>query len=153
MKRCYRKVAISRLSPLVANSRIFTLFMKGKFDAYVLWTFGQKSSKLNKQQTSLLLATLWYVIYCLRNLESKSLIAQFRWFKSSPQILATKGSKSVHRKIFHFCLAPLIFRPSHGSVYYLDVSQPLQVKSSATIYEDNVAKRAFSKVSQLQFPS
>ena len=46
LKRCnkgsecenkYRKVAISRLSRLVAHSRIFRLFMKGKFDAYVLW--------------------------------------------------------------------------------------------------------------------
>ena len=32
----YRKVASSRLSQLVAHSRIFTLFLKGKFDAYVL---------------------------------------------------------------------------------------------------------------------
>ena len=30
------KVASSRLSLLVAHSRIFRLFMKGKFDAYVL---------------------------------------------------------------------------------------------------------------------
>ena len=30
------KVAISRLSQLVAHSRIFRLFMKGKFDPYVL---------------------------------------------------------------------------------------------------------------------
>ena len=30
------KVASSRLSWLVAHSRIFRLFMKGKFDAYVL---------------------------------------------------------------------------------------------------------------------
>ena len=29
----YRKVASSRLSRLVAHSRIFKLFMKGKFDA------------------------------------------------------------------------------------------------------------------------
>ena len=32
----YRKVASSRLSQLVAHLRIFRLFMKGKFDAYVL---------------------------------------------------------------------------------------------------------------------
>ena len=32
----YRKVASSRLSRLVAHLRIFRLFMKGKFDAYVL---------------------------------------------------------------------------------------------------------------------
>ena len=32
----YRKVASSRLSWLVAHSRIFRLFIKGKFDAYVL---------------------------------------------------------------------------------------------------------------------
>ena len=36
-KRTYRKVVSSRLSRLVAHSRIFRLFMKGKFDAYVLW--------------------------------------------------------------------------------------------------------------------
>ena len=33
----YRKVASSRLSWLVAHPRIFRLFMKGNFDAYVLW--------------------------------------------------------------------------------------------------------------------
>ena len=32
----YRKVASSRLSQLVAHPRIFRLFMKGNFDAYVL---------------------------------------------------------------------------------------------------------------------
>jgi hypothetical protein len=32
----YRKVASSRLSWLVAHLRIFRLFMKGKFDGYVL---------------------------------------------------------------------------------------------------------------------
>ena len=32
----YRKVASNRLSWIVAHSRIFRLFMKGKFDAYVL---------------------------------------------------------------------------------------------------------------------
>ena len=31
----YQNVASSRLSPLVAHSRIFRLFMKGKFDTYV----------------------------------------------------------------------------------------------------------------------
>ena len=32
----YRKVASSRLSRLVAHFHVFRLFMKGKFDAYVL---------------------------------------------------------------------------------------------------------------------
>ena len=32
----YRKVASSRLSRLVAHFQFFRLFMKGKFDAYVL---------------------------------------------------------------------------------------------------------------------
>ena len=32
----YPKVASSRLSPLVAHPKIFILFMKGNFDAYVL---------------------------------------------------------------------------------------------------------------------
>ena len=32
----YRKVASSRLYRLVAHSMIFRLFMKGKFDVYVL---------------------------------------------------------------------------------------------------------------------
>ena len=32
----YRKVASSRLSRLVAHLRLFRLFMKGKFDGYVL---------------------------------------------------------------------------------------------------------------------
>ena len=33
----YRKVASRSTSRLVARPRIFRLFMKGKFDAYVLW--------------------------------------------------------------------------------------------------------------------
>ena len=33
----YRKVASSRLSWLVVHFHIFRLFMKGNFDAYVLW--------------------------------------------------------------------------------------------------------------------
>ena len=43
----YRKIASSRLSRLVANARIFRLFMKGKFDAYLynVVTFDQNSSK------------------------------------------------------------------------------------------------------------
>ena len=36
LKYMYRKVASSRLSQLVAHVRIFRLFMKGKFDAYIL---------------------------------------------------------------------------------------------------------------------
>ena len=38
----YRKVASSRLSRLVAHLRIFRLFMKGKFDAYVLWPLAKR---------------------------------------------------------------------------------------------------------------
>ena len=38
----YRKVASSRLSRLVAHSRIFRLFTKGKFDAYVVWPLAKK---------------------------------------------------------------------------------------------------------------
>ena len=45
----YRKVVSSRLSRLVAHSRIFRLFMKGKFDTYVLWPLAKKSSKLNSR--------------------------------------------------------------------------------------------------------
>ena len=37
-----RKVASSRLSWLVAHSSIFRLFMKGKFDAYVLWPLAER---------------------------------------------------------------------------------------------------------------
>ena len=40
---------------LVAHFWFFRLFMKGKFDAYVSGTFGQKSSKLNSRP-----------VYCLR---------------------------------------------------------------------------------------
>ena len=36
-KTKYRKVASRSTSRLVARPRIFRLFMKGKFDAYVLW--------------------------------------------------------------------------------------------------------------------
>ena len=38
----YYKVASSRLSWLVAHLRIFRLFMKGKFDANVLWPLAQR---------------------------------------------------------------------------------------------------------------
>ena len=39
----YRKFgSSSRLSRLVAHLRIFRLFMKGKFDAYVLWRLAKK---------------------------------------------------------------------------------------------------------------
>ena len=37
LKEFYRKVTSPRLSWLVEHSRIFRLFMKGKFDAYDLW--------------------------------------------------------------------------------------------------------------------
>ena len=38
----YRKVPSSRMSWLVAHFHIFRLFMKEKFDAYVLWPLDQK---------------------------------------------------------------------------------------------------------------
>ena len=38
----YRKVASSRLSWLVAHPCIFRLFLKVKFDAYVLWPLAQR---------------------------------------------------------------------------------------------------------------
>ena len=42
-KKCkYRKVTSSRLSWLAAHSRIFKLFMTGKFDAYVLWPLAKR---------------------------------------------------------------------------------------------------------------
>ena len=48
------------MSRLVAHSRIFRLFRKGKFDAYC--DLCPKEFKMEKQ-TSLLLATLWYTVY------------------------------------------------------------------------------------------
>ena len=38
----YLKVASSRLSWLVAHLRIFRMFMKGKFDVYILWTLNKR---------------------------------------------------------------------------------------------------------------
>ena len=38
----YRKVANNKLSRLVAHLRIFRLFIKEKFDAYVLWPLAKK---------------------------------------------------------------------------------------------------------------
>ena len=38
----YHKVASSRLSRLVARPRIFRLFKKGKFDAYILRSLAQR---------------------------------------------------------------------------------------------------------------
>ena len=38
----YHKVRSSRLPRLVAHLRIFSLFMKGKFDAYVLWPLAKR---------------------------------------------------------------------------------------------------------------
>ena len=45
MNKTYRNVMSSRLSWLVAHSRIFRLFMKGKFVAYVLWPFAKSVQK------------------------------------------------------------------------------------------------------------
>ena len=58
----YCKVASSRLSWLVAHSRIFRLFMKGKFDAYVLWPLAKSVQYWIVDR--LLLATLGYVVLC-----------------------------------------------------------------------------------------
>ena len=38
----YRKVASIRLSRLVGHLRIFRLFMKGKFDLYILWLLAKR---------------------------------------------------------------------------------------------------------------
>ena len=38
----YCKVVSSRMSRLVAHPRIFRLFMKGKFDDYLLWSLNKK---------------------------------------------------------------------------------------------------------------
>ena len=38
----YRKVTSSRRSWLVANPSIFRLFIRGKFDAYVMWSLAQR---------------------------------------------------------------------------------------------------------------
>ena len=46
----YRKVASSSLSWLVAHLRIFIMFMKGKFDAYVLWLLAKVT--VHKHQIS-----------------------------------------------------------------------------------------------------
>ena len=43
----YCKVASRSTSWLVAHPRIFRLFMRGKFDGHVPWTYGQRGSKLN----------------------------------------------------------------------------------------------------------
>ena len=42
----YCKVASSRLSQLVAHPIIFRMFMKEKFDAYVLWALAQRVQNL-----------------------------------------------------------------------------------------------------------
>ena len=42
----YRKVASSRLYRLVAHFQIFRRLMKGKFDAYVLWTLAKRIQNL-----------------------------------------------------------------------------------------------------------
>ena len=41
-KNLYHKVANRGTSRLVATQRIYWLLMKGKFNAYLLWTFGEK---------------------------------------------------------------------------------------------------------------
>ena len=38
----YLKVASTSLSPFEAYAGFFRLFMKGKFDVYLLWPFGKK---------------------------------------------------------------------------------------------------------------
>jgi hypothetical protein len=39
----YHKVASTSLSPLEAHAGFFRLYMKGKFDVYLLWHFGKKN--------------------------------------------------------------------------------------------------------------
>ena len=43
----YRKVASRSTSWLVAHPRIIRLFLKGKFDSYVLWPLTKKDQKVN----------------------------------------------------------------------------------------------------------
>ena len=45
-------VVSSRLSRLVAHFQIFRLFMKGKFDAYVLWPLSQRVQNWTKDRST-----------------------------------------------------------------------------------------------------
>ena len=85
----YRKVASSRLSRLVAHSRIFR--MKGKFDAV---TFGQKTSKLNSRlhwSTAHDLTVHTYIIF-LGKTKTSLYIGHRYWLnieKTSKRIIVT----------------------------------------------------------------
>ena len=56
----YRNVASRSMSRLVAHTRIFRMFMKVKFDAYVLWPLAKMFQNWIVDSASLLLATLQY---------------------------------------------------------------------------------------------
>ena len=91
MKRLYRNVMSNRLSWLVADFRIFRLFMKGKFDAYVpLWP---KDFKLNSRPAycSRLYFTVW--LNCSSNLKN--------FANSQPSAL---NFKSLSRSLENFFL-------------------------------------------------
>ena len=69
----YWKVGSSRLSWLVAHQSIFRLFMTGKFDAYVLVTFGPKFPKLNSRLAYSIISSFdssWLVAKNLSSFES-----------------------------------------------------------------------------------
>ena len=67
----YRKVASSRMSRLVAHSRIFRLFVKGKNDAYVLWPLAKRVQNriVNRSTTRdfTVLLTLLLALHCCRS--------------------------------------------------------------------------------------
>ena len=55
------KVASSSLSWLVAHSRIFRLFMKGKFDTYLLWPLTRRVQNWIEDQST----ACYFTVYCV----------------------------------------------------------------------------------------
>ena len=68
----YHKVASSNTSCLEAHAGIYTLLMKGIFDAYVMWPFDKKIRiRITNFGTQSLMSKLnfvviWYILYLVR---------------------------------------------------------------------------------------
>ena len=95
----YCKVPSSRMSRLIAHPSICRLFMKGKFDAYVLWTLAQRAQNWIVDQSTTCNFTVHTFLY-FQNLYQKniSLFLQFdlqitRLFETRNEFQQSKNNK------------------------------------------------------------
>ena len=78
-KNAYRKVASRSTSRLVARPGIFRLFMKGKFDPYVLWPLAFGLWPLNSRPVY---CSRLYGMYLLTTLD-KNLVEELFWMNKN----------------------------------------------------------------------